>query len=229
MDSNQKAYDLDTVSLCDKMNDTISTHKKTQDKAVEEYIQEDFTSLSVDDCTEITQEIDGTSCMAVVETTELLESSLAKLKIELDSIPYKKKVGYQQSQKLPRTYINETSFRLRFLRSQSFDEKGAAIRLVRYCDFVLELFGSFALERRIQLNDFNKQEMKWLLKGYIQLMPFRDQSGRRVILQIMDSNVIHQQITRVSTCRSGTCTLYTDTQTTLCFVFPPFEIVFTFF
>ena len=60
---------------------------------VEEYIHENFNRLSVDDRTEIAQEIDGTSCMAVAETPELLECSLAKLKIELDSIPYKRKSG----------------------------------------------------------------------------------------------------------------------------------------
>jgi hypothetical protein len=198
---NQKDYDYrdgDTISFYDKMNHDVPANHKTHDKAVEESMHENFTRLSADDRTEIAQEIEGTSCMAVAETPEFLEFSLAKLMIELDSIPYKKKVGYHQSQKLPRTYINDKDFRLRFLRSQFFDEKEAAIRLVRYCDFALELFGSFALERPIQLSDFNKQEMKWFLKGYVQLMPFRDHSGRRVILQILDSNIMHQQITRVS-------------------------------
>lgn len=69
--------------------------------------------------------------------------------------------------------------------------------MVKYCDFVLELFGSFALERHIRLEDFQKKEKKWLQKGYVQLMPFRDQSGRRIILQIIDSNVLMEQITRL--------------------------------
>lgn len=186
------------ISIYDTMNESVPTDYKTNARAVEEWLEEDFSKLSVDDRSQIAQEIDGTHCMAVEETPELLESSLAKLETELEAIPYKKKVGYLQSQKLPQTLINNPNFRLRFLRCHLFDEREAAIRLVKYCDFVLELFGIFALERHVELADLDKHEMKWFLKGYIQLMPFRDRSGRRVILQIMDSNVMAEQITRVS-------------------------------
>jgi len=87
MIGNQKDYDGDgdTISFYDKMNHDVPTYHKSHDKVVEEYIHKNFNRLSVDDRTEIAQEIDGTSCMAVAETLELLECSLAKLKIELDS------------------------------------------------------------------------------------------------------------------------------------------------
>lgn len=186
------------ISHIDVMSKSVPAIYKDNDTAIQERLEKDFAKLSVDHRSQIAQEIDGTYCMAIEETPELLESSLANLAIELESISYKKKVGYNQSQKLPKTCINDPNFRLRFLRSQLFDVREAANRLVRYCDFVLDMFGMFALERQIERNDFSKKEMKWLLKGYIQLMPFRDKSGRRVILQIMDSNVMTEQIIRVS-------------------------------
>eukprot|EP00533_Pseudo-nitzschia_delicatissima_P011848 CAMPEP_0197278310 /NCGR_PEP_ID=MMETSP1432-20130617/18458_1 /TAXON_ID=44447 /ORGANISM="Pseudo-nitzschia delicatissima, Strain UNC1205" /LENGTH=478 /DNA_ID=CAMNT_0042744663 /DNA_START=79 /DNA_END=1515 /DNA_ORIENTATION=- len=179
------------------MTESVPAIYKDNDKAIEQDLEKDFAKLSIDHRSQIAQEIDGTHCMAIEETPVLLESSLANLAVELKSISYKKKVGYNKSQKLPKTYINDPNFRLRFLRSQLFDVREAATRLVRYCDFVLDLFGTFALERQIERNDFSKKEMKWMLKGYIQLMPFRDQSGRRVIMQIMDSNIIAEQITRL--------------------------------
>ena len=62
-------------------------------------------------------------------------------------------------------FVNSDNFRLRFLRAELFDIKDAAQRMVKYLDFVLELFGPYALERAIELRDFNKQEIKWFQLG----------------------------------------------------------------
>jgi hypothetical protein len=185
------------VSVYDTLEGEVPSSYKTSARAVEDCIEEDFSKLSVDDRSQITQEIEGTHCMAIEETPTVLQAALLNLQTEIDSIPYKKKIGYLQSQELPRTHINDPGFRLRFLRSHLFDVREAAVRLVKHCDFVLELFGAFALERNVELRDFSKREMKWIMKGYTQLMPFRDKNGRRVIMQIIDSNVIVEQSTRV--------------------------------
>ena len=187
------------VSFYSKMRETVPIELTKSNSAIEKELGRDFAQLSMDDRSQIAQEIDGTHCMAVTkeETPDLISSSLERLAITLDAISYKKKAGFYESQKFPNTYINDPAFRLRFLRSQLFDVQEAAIRLLRYCDFVLELFGSRALERQVGLNDFNDREMKWLMKGYVQLMTYRDKSGRRLIFQIIDSNIFVERITRV--------------------------------
>ena len=187
-----------TISFYDAMHKGVPNNHKNGDYAFNQLILKNFSNLTIDHRSQISQEIDGIQCMAIEETPELVEFSLAKLKTALESIPYKKKVGYIQSQKFSKTYINEDGFRLRFLRREFFDEREAAMRLVKYCDFVLELFGEFALERRVGLHDFSKREMKWMLKGYVQLLPYRDQTGRRILIQIIDSNVLKEQLSRVS-------------------------------
>ena len=186
------------VSFHEVMENGMTKNHEVNNHAVDKIVSENLSKLTIDDRSQIVQEIDGSHCMAIEETTELIESSLAKIKTELESIPYKKKVGYERSQKFPKTHINDDLFRLRFLRKQFFDAREAAIQLVKYCDFVFELFGAFALERHIELDDFSKNEMKWMLKGYIQILPYRDQMGRRIIMQIMDSNILKEQVTRVS-------------------------------
>ena len=201
--SKPEAYDEDEqsgmVSFYSKMEETVPVELTKTNSGLEKELGRTFAQLSMDDRSQIAQEVDGTHCMAPVEeeTPELLSSSLERLAMELDLISYKKKVGFYESQKFPNTYINDPGFRLRFLRSQLFDAREAAIRLLQYCDFVSELFGSCALERQVGLNNFSSQEKKWLMKGYVQLMPYRDKSGRRVIFQIMDSNILVEQITRV--------------------------------
>jgi hypothetical protein len=54
---------------------------------------------------------------------------------------------------LPSTCVNEEWFRLRFLRSELFDVKAAAERIIRYLDLVETYYGEIGLQRPIQLSD----------------------------------------------------------------------------
>lgn len=87
----------------------------------------------------------------------------------------------QQYHHLPKCYVNTNEFRMKFLRCELFDTKQACIRMLKYLDLMVELYGLFALERPIRLSDFTKKEVQILRAGYYQLWPFRDRSGRRII------------------------------------------------
>jgi len=77
--------------------------------------------------------------------------------------------------------IDDPNFRLRFLRAELFDVKRAVIRYFNYLNVVHELWGAIALEREVRVSDFNRSESKLLRKGHIQILPFRDRSGRRIV------------------------------------------------
>eukprot|EP00535_Pseudo-nitzschia_heimii_P007973 CAMPEP_0197177948 /NCGR_PEP_ID=MMETSP1423-20130617/3372_1 /TAXON_ID=476441 /ORGANISM="Pseudo-nitzschia heimii, Strain UNC1101" /LENGTH=661 /DNA_ID=CAMNT_0042627575 /DNA_START=57 /DNA_END=2042 /DNA_ORIENTATION=+ len=77
--------------------------------------------------------------------------------------------------------IDDPAFRLRFLRSELFDVRKAVVRYCNYLNFVQELWGSVALEREIILSDLDRSENALFRKGYFQVLPFRDRSGRRII------------------------------------------------
>lgn len=79
------------------------------------------------------------------------------------------------------SFIDDKEFRLRFLRCELFDVRKAAIRFVNYLNLAHELWGGVALTRQIRITDFTKSEMKFFRKGYYQILPYRDQAGRRVI------------------------------------------------
>ena len=53
--------------------------------------------------------------------------------------------------------INSDDFRLMYLRSELFDVKKAADRIVKALDFLLEFWGEYALKRKIRLSDFTKK------------------------------------------------------------------------
>lgn len=79
--------------------------------------------------------------------------------------------------------INSNEFKLRFLRCELFmDVKKTASRIVTFLDFLVELFGLYALKREIRITDFSRSELAIISKGYCQFLPFRDNSGRRILI-----------------------------------------------
>jgi hypothetical protein len=148
-------------------------------------LSKELLQLSVNDRNNLQEEIHGVRCLAPDETSQLIEESLRKLATELDeNIPDYQKEAYLRSQRRPASaaFVNSQNFRLRFLRCELFDHRKAAERMVRVCDCLLKLFGMYALERPIRISDFSNAELKAIRRGRLQLLPFRDRSGRRIAI-----------------------------------------------
>jgi len=79
------------------------------------------------------------------------------------------------------SYINEKKFRLRFLRCELFHVRKAAERYIKYLDFLVEVYGEYALRRPIRMSDLTNEEMQFLREGQHQILPYVDRSGRRII------------------------------------------------
>lgn len=160
---------------------------------VDTLLSSELLQLSMQDRNAIQEEIHGVHCLAQEETPELLEQTLRKLDFELEKLPTYETRAYQQSQGLPGTYVNTLKFRLRFLRCELFDAKKAAKRISFFLNAALDLFGEYALERPLRLSDFKKEELKYMRQGRYQWLPFRDRSGRRIVVifprEIDDSTI----------------------------------------
>jgi len=171
---------------------------------VDGMLSKELLQLSFDDRNAINEEIHGVRCMAPTETPELLGLALQGLQRELDAIPYKP--AYDRAQnyaRLPQfaqtSYVNTNEFRLKFLRCELFDTRRAAVRLIKYLDLMVELYGMFAIQRKVTLKDFSKQEMQILRAGYKQLFPFRDRSGRRVMCIVGNMGIEFDPTLRLKT------------------------------
>ena len=173
----------------------VNDQEKDDPIQVDGVLTEELMKLSFQARNNFQEEIHGVRCLAPEETPELLCSSLDQLQYVIDhEIPTHEKRAYLRSQhpqpgNKQRTYVNSTEFRLRFLRCELFDVSKAALRLVRFLDLVLELYGDYALQRSIRLSDFSKQELKHIRKGRYQFLPFRDRggiAGRRVLAVFPD-------------------------------------------
>ena len=134
---------------------------------------------------QLLDEFHGVLSRAVDETPKLVEEALEAFQLAVDnSVPEQEKGAYYRACSMKSTYIESTPFRLKFLRAELFDPEKAALRFVRSLDYLLEKFGDYALMRQIYMSDLSKEEMNFFKKGYVQILPFRDTVGRRVIVNL---------------------------------------------
>lgn len=150
----------------------------------------DLLDLSLQDRNSINEEIHGVRCVAPQETPDLLERGLREFETELEQLPNTKKSAYNACLQYCRSHpdagnhhfaIHDPDLRLRFLRCELFDAAKAAHRFANYLNFTHQMWGDVALRRMIQFSDFNENEVKFWRKGYYQILPVRDRSGRRII------------------------------------------------
>ena len=179
-----------------------NTELPTGAREVDDLLSKEMYNLTFADRTAISEEIHGVRCLAPEETPELLHRSLMELQQHIDLMPFKpsydKAQEFAQDPEFSKTsYVNTLDFRLKFLRCELFHAARAAIRLVKYLDLMLELYGLFALQRKVKLSDFSKQEMQILRAGYFQMFPFRDRSGRRIMSIVGDMGVQYDPFVRV--------------------------------
>lgn len=129
------------------------------------------------------------------ERTEPMELSLLDMELELESILLEKS-NYDCGLRLHHIPANR-QLRQAFLRCELYDVKKAAQRLVIYVRFIRGIcacgggvagctcgsFGNGENHGRIQASKwFTPKEYSALKSGVIQLMPYRDRSGRRVLI-----------------------------------------------
>jgi len=159
--------------------------------------------LNFNDRLAVQEEIHGVRCGAVEETPELIERSLTEFDERLNARKEQEpnnmlfrnvtrvySLGSStETPKEPNCYLNDPDVRLRFLRCECFAVEEAVQRMVSFLEFTADLFGDYVAERPIQLSDFNTREEELALQNSRnQYLPFRDRSGRRILVGVGNCN-----------------------------------------
>jgi hypothetical protein len=197
---------ISTVPLTYRDVHNLRNEPKYIDTQMDDLLSKELLNLSLKDRNAINEEIHGVECLAIEETPDMLSIALDNLSIEISMLSDTQKIAYNKSQQhinisnnnKTSLYINTSDFRLRFLRCELFDCKKAALRMVNFLDLLLEIFGDFVLRRPIQITDFNRDEMQIFRLGLLQLLPYRDRSGRRIFASVGGFGLRTPLITRVS-------------------------------
>ena len=171
-------------------------------KRVDDILSKELMQMSFQQRSNIQEEVHGVRNPMdeafPVETPDLLTTSLMDLHRHLAEIPFQEKVAWSEAQSLPLTYIRDADFELRFLRCELFDSRKAATRLVQFVDMVKDYFGPVALQRPPRLDDFDAEEIDVMKVGTLmQVLPFRDRSGRKILACVGDFGLQNIYRTRV--------------------------------
>lgn len=113
----------------------------------------------------------------IEETPELIADSLSKLHEELNSIEDKE--AYDRAQEECSDYANSQEFLLPFLRTESFDAKKAAPRIVSYWEHKLRTFGEDRTFGPLTIDQLEEGDLQ-VLKETLHFLP-HDNFGRVVV------------------------------------------------
>ncbi len=176
---------------------------------MDKLIAKEIEGLSLKERNALYEEIHGVSTMAPEESPELIHESLDTFQQELGKMDTKSMQSYNiiannqdDRSTFSRNMIQGDEFRLRFLRSEFFDAKKAARRMLHFLDILQELWGEDELKGFDGTMDFflaKDSEQASFRMGLLQLLPFRDRSGRKIQVHNFDSMRL-ENITRVSMC-----------------------------
>lgn len=120
----------------------------------------------------------------VEETEEFVASHMEALGTEIDRVKlsHHKGLAYKLAEIISSKYVGDSLFRLKFLRSEKFNVRKCADRMIRFFDCKLHFFGAAKLCDDIALADLDNDDMASLRAGFMQILPVRDQAGRSIFL-----------------------------------------------
>jgi hypothetical protein len=166
-------------------NDALSSapEQHVTPETVDAMLAQELNQMSFQERECVNEEIHGVNTLAIDEAPAFVNEKLMLLDLALDRwIAPHQKMAYLEALRLNSQYVHDVeTFRLPFLRAELFDVHRAALRAVKFLDYMYELFGSEALMRPIFLSDFNDTDLKMMKEGFFQVIPGRDRSGRRIM------------------------------------------------
>eukprot|EP00526_Cylindrotheca_closterium_P009688 CAMPEP_0113622620 /NCGR_PEP_ID=MMETSP0017_2-20120614/11600_1 /TAXON_ID=2856 /ORGANISM="Cylindrotheca closterium" /LENGTH=420 /DNA_ID=CAMNT_0000532473 /DNA_START=31 /DNA_END=1290 /DNA_ORIENTATION=- /assembly_acc=CAM_ASM_000147 len=163
----------------------VESNDSGSDDKIDSLIANALNQLSLDERETVYYEMHGVDEI-VQETPGLVETSLNRLELELERIKHthRKAIAYRMAEEMSPEYVQDQTLRMKFLRSEKFDVQKSAERMIRFFDCKLHFFGQAKLCQDITLQDLDKDDLKSLKAGYMQILPIRDRAGRAVFIAV---------------------------------------------
>jgi hypothetical protein len=147
-------------------------------KEVDDLVTFDMSRLSMEERESALYDVHGiANAEDDNESPEKIASRLDELDHELNSI--KHLTVLETAESMSADFVR--GLRLTFLRSDNFDIKKSAKRMIRYFEEKRSLFGEGKLTKHITLEDLDADDLATLKSGYLQVLPIKDRSGRSIV------------------------------------------------
>jgi hypothetical protein len=151
---------------------------------IDSILIQELNELSLNAREKTMEEIHGAHAQSVAqqEQPEKLEEALKKMRRELEHWPSPDdKRAYDIAVETDPRYVCHDKFFLRFLRAEEYDAHQAVFRMLKFMEFNKENLGSQVLTRPICQSDLTPAAIRIMKEeGILQILPFRDSSGRRI-------------------------------------------------
>eukprot|EP00934_Nitzschia_sp_Nitz4_P006197 Nitzschia sp. Nitz4//scaffold91_size79674//38160//39190//NITZ4_005369-RA/size79674-processed-gene-0.37-mRNA-1//1//CDS//3329560106//6187//frame0 len=193
---NQQQQNLDTSSsCCNPTRACDNTPPQEQDEldqstlSTQRILSDALNALTIQERDQLFHDVHGVAENSQVEETpSFLMQQLNEFQRELDLI---KETGvnphlaaFGLAHQMNQRFVNDPALQLSFLRSRRWDCKKAVADFLGHLDFKLTYFGASKLTKTLGIEDLQQQDLKSLKEGFLQLLPYRDRSGRAVLVWI---------------------------------------------
>jgi hypothetical protein len=118
----------------------------------------------------------------VTEDPDSVETWLQQIGSLLNAIG--KKTAYETAYFMNRSYVTNRDFQMMFLRADRYDPRAASKRMIAFFDIKKTLFGEDKLVKTITLDDLDEEAKESLQAGDLQILPYTDMAGRRIVLTV---------------------------------------------
>ena len=183
-------YEMDMLRGDSSKNGVASTSKLLSEVIpenalnvddVETSIAKQMMNLSVADREKVYMDVHGVKEVGPHETEEAINAGLDAMQLEIDKI--EDKDAYELARSKDPHYVEDRFLRLAFLRTEFFDARNAAIKMVRHFQHKLDLFGREKLHMDIVQDDLESEAIDALYSGRAaQFLDTRDRAGRYILL-----------------------------------------------
>eukprot|EP00521_Asterionellopsis_glacialis_P013524 CAMPEP_0195292766 /NCGR_PEP_ID=MMETSP0707-20130614/10811_1 /TAXON_ID=33640 /ORGANISM="Asterionellopsis glacialis, Strain CCMP134" /LENGTH=364 /DNA_ID=CAMNT_0040353329 /DNA_START=67 /DNA_END=1161 /DNA_ORIENTATION=- len=142
------------------------------------HLQEEIAAMPLLERAQAARELYGVE-PEIEETPAFLRTKQEELDSEIDLLGEKE--AYELALFMNPSYVTSTGFKLLFLRCERFNVKAAALRIVKYWDRKIEIFGMDAAFKDISLVDFRAEDQLALNLGAFRVLPARDHANRSIL------------------------------------------------
>ena len=163
----------------------IDSFPETKDEVAkaEQILAQELQKLSLEEHEQIVFAVHGfPRCTLEDDDSMAMEGRLQDLAMELENSKHQDREVYDRVRARNPGYVESTSFRLSFLRSESYDAKATSDKIINHFKMKKELFGDDEiLWRDVRQADLNSKDLELLGLGFMQCLPSRDVAGRAVV------------------------------------------------
>jgi hypothetical protein len=143
-------------------------------KETEDFLASELSKLSIQ---EISKALDDVHCVGeeLKEDEEMIQRSLAAFD---EAVRAQRNPIYDIAAGQNRAYIEDPSFRLKFLRANLHDVQRSARQMMSFLKYKATYFGEDTLGRDIVLSDLKQEDVDHIQSGLFHIQAGRDRSGR---------------------------------------------------